>query len=425
MTIDLLYGRGTLPLVLPDGAHATIIRKLSVSALSDPEGAVREAYRQPTGSAPLAELAKRSWTACVVICDITRPVPNGVLLRPLVETLLKAGVQVTVLVATGLHRVGDTEEEARLIGDPWVHDRVTVAWHVATDDAEQTHLGSTPSGTPVDLDSRFVAADLRIVVGLVEPHFMAGWSGGRKVIAPGVAGHRTIRTFHSGRFMEDPHARPCNLIDNPLHRDQLAIVDLLGEVYGVDVVLDDERRIVHVSFGAILASHASAVAVAEQSCVVEVGRQFSTVVTTSAGNPLDLTYYQTVKGIVCALGILKPGGTLIIASECAEGLGSPHFRAAQQRLVTEGHVTFVERALAKPLADIDEWQTQKQAQAMRAGTVQLFSCLSAADRVDTGVACVDSLTVAVAESIAKHGDPDVAVIPEGPYVIPVVSRLAG
>ncbi len=419
MVIDLPYGHGTVPLQLPDEARATVVRKVPLPPLPDPEVAVREAYDSPIGCAPLADLARGKATACVVICDITRPVPNVVLLRPLVDTLVGAGVAVTVLVATGLHRIGDAAEEATLIGDPWVRERVTIAWHDATDDAAHTDLGPTGSGTPVTLDTRFVTAELRIVVGLVEPHFMAGWSGGRKVIAPGIAGHRTIRTFHSGAYMADPNARSCQLVDNPLHRDQLEIVAKVGEVYGVDVVLDDERRLVHVSFGDILASHAAAVAVAERSCVVPVGRRFATVVTTAAGHPLDLTYYQAVKGVVCALGILAPGGTLIIAAECAEGLGSSHFRDAQRQLLAGGHRAFVDRVLAKPLADIDEWQTQKLTEAMRVGTVCLLSGLSPADRADTGVECVDSLSSAVAAALARAGDPELAVIPEGPYVIPV------
>jgi nickel-dependent lactate racemase len=343
----------------------------------------------------------------------------------MVEILLDAGVAVTVLVATGLHRVGDATEEAALIGDPWVAERVTVAWHVATDDASHTDLGMTPHGTPVSVDSRFVDADLRIVLGLVEPHFMAGWSGGRKVIAPGVAGHRTIRRFHSAAFMADPAARPCTTIDNPLHREQLAIVAMIGETYSVDVVLDEERRLVHVSFGDILASHQAAVTVAERSCMVGVGRQFSTVVTTGAGHPLDLTYYQAIKGIVCALGILREGGTLIVAAECAEGLGSDHFRTAQRRLVRQGSERFVEAILDKPLADIDEWQTQELTKALSRGRVVLYSSLSEADRSDTAVECVDALTLAIAGAVQRSGDADIAVIPEGPYVIPHVLDADG
>ncbi len=174
------------------------------------------------GSLPLSQVAQGKKSACILICDITRPVPNRLFLRPMIETMVAAGIpldRITVLVATGLHRPNEGDELAELVGDPWVLDNVRVENHFARDDADHVDLGLTATrGTPVKLDRRFVEADLRIATGLVEPHFMAGWSGGRKVIAPGVAGHETIRTFHSARFMEDPLAVQCNLVGNPAAR---------------------------------------------------------------------------------------------------------------------------------------------------------------------------------------------------------------
>ncbi len=146
------------------------------------------------------------------------------------------------------------------MGDPWVMDNVRVGNHYARDDDDHVDLGRTATrGTPVSIDRRFVEADLRIATGLVEPHFMAGWSGGRKVVAPGVAGHETIRTFHSARFMEDPLAVQCNLVGNPLHEEQLEIVRMLGELYALNTVIDEDRDLVHVTFGEIIASHLAAV----------------------------------------------------------------------------------------------------------------------------------------------------------------------
>ena len=162
---------------------------------------------------------------------------------------------------------------------------------------------------------------------------MAGYSGGRKVIAPGIAHADTIRTFHSARFMEDPAAIQCNLDGNPLHEEQLAIVRMLGEVYAVNTVIDEDRDLVHVNFGEVIASHLAAVDFVAESVRVPVGRRFATVVTSAAGDPLDKTYYQTVKGMVTPLDILAPGGTLIVASACSEGFGSSEFRAAQRRLL--------------------------------------------------------------------------------------------
>ena len=282
-------------------------------------------------------------------------------------------------------------------------------------------LGTTPGRqVPVGLDRRLVEADLRIATGLVEPHFMAGYSGGRKVVAPGVAHHTTIRTFHSARFMEDPLAVQCNLQGNPLHEEQLAIIRMLGEVYALNTVIDDRRRLVHATFGEIIESHLATVAFARAYTEVPVGRRFSTVVTSAAGAPLDQTYYQTVKGMVTPLDILAPGGTLIIASECREGIGSSHFRAAQERLVALGPEAFLDSLLGKSLADVDEWQTEMQLKPMRAGRIQLFTTgLTPEDLKVTGVEPVADLTAAVAQAVTRQGDPEIAVIPEGPYVVPL------
>jgi nickel-dependent lactate racemase len=282
-------------------------------------------------------------------------------------------------------------------------------------------LGHTATrGTPIRIDRRFVEADLRIATGLVEPHFMAGWSGGRKVIAPGVAHHETIRTFHSARFMEDPLAVQCNLVGNPLHEEQLQIVGMLGEVYGLNTVLDEDRDLVCVTFGEIIASHAAAVEFVSSATRVPVSRKFSTVVTSSAGYPLDKTYYQTIKGMVTPLDILAPGGTLIIASECSEGFGSPEFRDAQTRLVELGPERFLATLTAKSLAEIDEWQTEMQMKAMRLGRVELYTTgLDDEERRITGVTNTPNVDLALQEAIARHNDPNVAFIPEGPYVVPV------
>jgi len=422
--VDIAFGRGHLSVRLPPAAQPTVIRKRKLPKLPDAQGAVRAVLDRPLAVPPLRELARGRSSACILVCDITRPVPNHLFLRPMIEDLLAGGVpaeRISVLVATGLHRPNEGAELAELIGDPWVQQTVRVVNHFARDDAAHVDLGPTRTrGTPVAIDRRFAEADLRIATGLVEPHFMAGWSGGRKVVAPGVAGHRTIRTFHSARFMENPLAVQCNLAGNPLHEEQLEIVRMLGEIYALNTVIDEDRDLAHVTFGEILASHAAAVDFVAASTTVPVSRRFATVVTSSAGYPLDKTYYQTVKGMVTPLDILAPGGTLIIASECSEGLGSAEFRASQARLVQLGPERFLATLTAKSLAEIDEWQTEMQLKPMRLGRVQLYTTgLDAEERRLTGVDLVDSVDAAVAASIAGHADPAVAVIPEGPYVVPI------
>jgi nickel-dependent lactate racemase len=392
--------------------------------LPDPAAAVAHALAAPVDAAPLAELARGRRSACVLICDITRPVPNRLFLGPLVRTLLDAGIPragITVLVATGLHRPNEGPELAELVGDPWVLETAAVANHDARADGDHVLLGRTPERhTVVRLDRRLVEADLRIATGLVEPHFMAGWSGGRKVIAPGVAHAETITTFHNAAFMAHPRAANCVLDGNPLHEEQVAIMGMLGGALALNTVIDDHRRLAFVNFGEVIQSHLQAVDFARRYARVAVGRRFRTVVASAAGHPLDRTYYQTVKGMVGPLDILEPGGDLIIASACSEGMGSKHYVEAQRRLVDLGVDGFASSIAGKPHADIDEWQTQMQLKPMRVGRVKLYTDgLEEHDAALTGVERVRDVTGAIADSMARHRDPRVAFVPEGPYVVPV------
>ncbi|HJP20845.1 MAG TPA: nickel-dependent lactate racemase [Alphaproteobacteria bacterium] len=423
MIVDLAFGKSTLAVELPTDCQATVLRKRPLPMLQDAAAALDQTLDRPLGAAPFDTLASGCKSACILICDITRPVPNGLFLGPMIRRLLAQGLaaeDIKVLVATGLHRPNEGAELAELVGDPWILETVEVANHFARNDADHVDLGRTAKrGTPIRLDRRFVEADLRIATGLVEPHFMAGYSGGRKVVAPGIAHEETIRTFHSARFMEDPAAIQCNLEGNPLHEEQLEIMSLLAPVYALNTVLDEERNLVHVNFGEIVESHLAAVEFVRGATEVAVERRFATVVTSAAGYPLDKTYYQTVKGMVTPLDILEPGGTLIIASECSEGFGSAEFAAAQKRLVELGPEAFLETLLAKTLADVDEWQTEMQLKPMRQGEIKFFTRgLSPDELAITGVETIPSVEAAVAEAVARSGDPAVAVIPEGPYVVP-------
>lgn len=428
--IELLYGTGRLDLQLPPDALVKTIRKPSMPVCESPTDELHAALNSPVAaegqSIPnLQEQATGKASACIAICDITRPVPNQLFLRPVIESLHAGGIplaNITVLVATGLHRPNLGDELDELLGDPWVLEHVPVINHDALDDDQHVDLGRTATrGTPVKIDRRFALADLRIATGLVEPHFMAGYSGGRKVIAPGLAHADTIRTFHNHAFMSNPAASNCNLTGNPLHEEQLEILKRLGGALAINTVIDEHRRLSFVNFGEILASHAEAVRFIESYCRVPVESCFDTVITSSAGYPLDKTYYQTVKGMVGASGILAEGGELFIASECSEGLGSDHYVDAQRYLTVNGASAFLESINGQPLAQIDAWQTQMQTKATSIGGVTLYSALDNQARSLTGIRCVDSRELferAIADSIDSSENRSVAVIPEGPYVIP-------
>ena len=420
MRITLAYGTRGLNLELPGDWDVTVLAKPPMPLLADPPSAIASALDSPLGCGRVGEEARGCASACILVCDVTRPVPNSLILRPIVERLLGAGLDpraITILVATGLHRPNEGEELSRLIGDPWVLEKVRVSNHLARQDEQHVLLGTTSLGIPVRLDRRFVEADLRIVVGLVEPHFMAGWSGGRKLVLPGVAHADTIAAFHAARMIGHARAAACTLEGNPLHETQREVIHMLGKVLGVNVVIDDRRRLSFASFGEIEESHAAAVRFADPFFSILVAGRFGTVLASGAGFPLDATYYQAVKGICAGAAILEPGGELFVAAACSEGFGSAEFRASQRLLRDLGKERFRAEAFGRARSRIDEWETVMLLKALDVGRVHLFS--EGLDGEDQKLTCVlpcADLLGELGACVARDPSRRIAVIPEGPYM---------
>jgi nickel-dependent lactate racemase len=423
MNINMKYGKTGLSLDLPGDIDVTLIQKETMPVLKDPEGAIKAAFANPVNGKTLREEAKGCRNCCILICDITRPVPNSLILPVLVKELLHAGMAlgaITIVVATGLHKPNEGDELRELVGSDWILDNVIVANHFARRDDDHEFIGTTSGGIEARLDRRFIQSDLRIVVGLVEPHFMAGYSGGRKIVAPGIAHEKTIREFHCARILEDCRASNCIIESNPLHAAQMEILQMVGRCLAVNTVIDEDRRISFVNFGEIEESHLEAVSFVRPYAEIKLKTRFKTVVTSSAGYPLDKTYYQTIKGMVGALDILEPGGDLIIVSACSEGIGSPEYAEAQLCLTDEGPEAFLRGIIEKKYAAVDEWQTEMQVKAMKRANIFLYTeGLTKEQQTLTGVTVIDSPSAAVTESVKAHSDSRVAVIPEGPYVIPL------
>ena len=397
-------------------------------SVRNPSGCVDNALTSPDGARDLASEARGSKSACIMICDVTRPVPNRFVIRPLIERLLDSGLQpkgITVLVATGLHRPNEGEELASLIGDPWVAAHAVVENHDARADDDHVLIGQTSQGVPVRIDRRVVDADVRVAVGLVEPHFMAGWSGARKLVLPGCAHADSITAFHSARMLEHPRAEACSLLDNPLHKAQTEALNLLGRTLAISVVINDARELSFASYGSAEESLAAAVRFAEPYVRVSVPEPFPVVLSTGAGFPLDATYYQGVKGICTGAAILEPGGELFVASSCEEGFGSVEFRAAQERLTRMGKEAFRMSVRQKDRSSIDEWQTVMLLRALDQGKIHLYSeFLSGEEIAISGAVPVRDLTEELSVVMARVPGRRLAVIPEGPYVAPYVRAPA-
>ena len=422
--VKLLYGKNGINLNIKDDWNANIIRKPLMPIIDDISGEVNKALNNPINSLSIDKISSKGKSLCSLVCDITRPVPNKLFLKQIIIKFINAGISadnILIIIATGLHRPASQDEINEIIGSSWVLKNIKIENHFARDDSMHKNIGTTKQGNIVKLDKRFVDADIKIATGLVEPHFMAGYSGGRKVIAPGIAHADTITTFHSARYMENPNATSCNLINNPLHEDQLEIVNMIGQVYAINCVIDEERNLSYINFGEIISSHMKAVNFVSSFAKVKCNNSYNTIITSAAGAPLDGTFYQTVKGMVTPLEILKKGGDLIITSECSEGLGSEEFIASQKKLLEIGPNKFLENILKKDFAAIDEWQTEMEIKSLIKGNIFLFSeGLSEKDKLYTGVNIINNIAKTIDESIKRHNNNNIAIIPEGPYVIPAI-----
>lgn len=426
MRLHLEYGRTGLEVDLPADRVVKCLGYRAAEPVADAEGAIRRALAEPIGARPLAELARGCQSACVVICDVTRPVPNRLILPPLLEALEAAGVpraKIVILVATGLHRPNLGDELVEMVGREVV-ERYRIENHDGHNRDEHVHLGTSPRGVPVWIDRRYVEAQLKITTGLVEPHFMAGFSGGRKLICPGIAHLDTIGRWHVPAFLEHPNARNGCLENNPVHEENTWIGRRAGCDFIVNVVLDAERRILSVVAGHMERAFEAGARFASRLARDTVSEPVDVVVTTSAGYPLDTTYYQSIKGMVGAMEIVKPGGTIIIAASMSEGIGSPEF----QRLFHENRTLdgFMERILGDGYFVPDQWQLEELAKVRRKARIKVVTGGLAPDVLRRlFVEPAASVEQAVAESLAEYGPAArIAVIPKGPYVIAEVDPKA-
>ena len=426
MNIHLDYGRTGLDVELPSENVVGVLDLTPAQPLGDPAGAVRAAISRPLGTRPLTEIARGRGNACIVVCDITRPVPNATVLPPLLAALADGGIpaeRVTILVATGTHRPNTGDELGTILGEAVRTSGCRVVNHVCTDEGSLRRVGTTSGGVPVALNTHYLDADLRITCGLIEPHFMAGYSGGRKMVMPGIASLSAIQDWHSPRFLEHPNATNGITRGNPVHEENTRIACLAPPDMIVDVVLDTARRVTGVFAGEMVQAWEAGVAFVEAHVRAPVPEPVDIVVTTSAGWPLDLTYYQTVKGMVGALPIVKPGGHIIIASACAEGIGGPDF---SRTLLGTRDLQSLVRAMQQPDWEPipDQWQVEELAKATRNNPVVCVS-EGISDDVMGRLFAAPAPTVeaAVSDALAVHGPgATVAVIPKGPYVIPYIAQ---
>ena len=419
MRVRLEYGRTGLDVELPDDRVTRVLCYKEAAPLADPQRALQQLLDRPINSPPLSSLAVGRQSACIVVCDITRPVPNELILRPILQTLEAAGIsrdQITILIATGLHRPNDGDELVEVLGSE-IAKNYRIENHFGQNQQQHTYLGESPRDVPIWIDSRYVEADLKVTVGLIEPHFMAGFSGGRKLICPGIAGFETIKAWHSPQFLEHPNAASGQLGGNPVHEENTWIAQKAGCDFIVNVVIDDLRRPLKFVAGDMIAAFNEGAKFVRDVMTDSIAEPVDIVVTSSAGYPLDTTFYQSIKGMVGALPLVKEGGTIILAASMSEGVGSDEFRRGMDE--NPDLSQFVERILHTDYFFMDQWQLEELARVARKAEVKVFTDGLPAETLERYyVEPVLSVETAVAQAISQHGpESRIAVIPKGPYVL--------
>ena len=420
MQVGMKYGRDLLEVEIPDQNLAGVLTLQKSVPIEQPERAVWDAIESPIHSAPLAALAKDRTSACVVISDVTRPVPNKLILPPILQTLESSGIpreKITILIATGIHRPNEGKELEEMVGTE-IMNSYRIRQPFFTEDLEtHKYLGLTQGGAPVYIDNTYLESDLKVTTALIEPHLMAGYSGGRKSICPGLASIETMKVLHGPQILEHPKASVGNLEGNPLHIEATEIALMAGVDFNVNVTIDDQRRLTGIFAGDIVESHLEGVRFVERQVKVTLPKPVDAVLVSSAGYPLDTTFYQAVKGMLAAVEIVKQDGSIILVAECSQGIGSGPF--TDLILKTKDLKQFIHDIHDPDNFVIDQWQLEELAKAAKKAEIYCYADGIPHDQLkDLFVQPIRTPQEGIERVLAKHGtDAQIAALPDGPYVL--------
>ncbi len=423
-------GRDSVSIDVP--ADALVYESCFPAPGRGPEEAVLHSVAHPIGAPTLADALeqRRPGPVCVVVSDITRPVPYRHFLPGLLALVEEAGVprsDIFLLVATGMHRPSTSEEREEMFGE--AAGRYRVVDHVAENDEDLVELPQRSwSGARVRLNRRYMEAGFRLITGLVEPHFMAGFSGGRKAVCPGLASLETVQHFHGAEILSDANAANGILDGNPCHEESLSVARMAPPDFCVNVVINRRRDVVAAFSGGLEAAHLAAVEVVRKFACPPVRQEADVVVTSCGGYPLDATFYQCVKGMVGCLPAVRPGGAVVAFGGCSEGIGSEAYVDLMRGYAGRWR-DFLEDIREPGSFVKDQWELQMQTRVLeKVGQENLHFVTDGLTDEQLGWCSVSGHHVSaggVAQTVQELLDrlaipgATVAALPEGPYCTPV------
>jgi lactate racemase len=418
MRVRLDYGVEGLEVDLPQ-ERVTVIEPVFKPAIAEPHAALIAALRTPLGRPPLRELVRRGQTVAISVCDITRAQPRQLMLAALFEEMADVAPEdVTILIATGTHRTNTPAELEKMLGADIVR-RYRVVNHDSRDLASLEYCGTTATGVAVFLNRAWINADIKITTGFVEPHFFAGFSGGPKMVAPGLAGLQTVLVLHDAQRIGHPNATWGITEGNPIHDDVREIARMVGVDFSVDVTLNRDQNITAVFAGDLFLEHRAACESAKRDAMRAVDSPFDVVLTTNSGFPLDQNLYQAVKGMSAAAKVVKPGGTIVCAAECCDGLPS-HGSYGEVLASQPSPEKLLAMINAPGYSTPDQWQVQIQAQLQLKARVMVKTGGLTPEAVRAAhFQPVEDVGTAVIEAMRHAGaGATLCVLPHGPQTIP-------
>lgn len=422
MRVSIAYGRGELEIDLPDGVPVQVITPAETSGLPDERAALLEAMRNPIGCPPLRDIIPAGAQVAIVFSDITRPMPNDRVLPVLLEEVESARPGGVILInALGTHRPNSPEELERMLGGEIV-SRYRIIQHDPFAEDELKYLGESSFGHPLWVNRTFAEADVRILTGFIEPHMFAGFSGGPKAVLPGIAGERTILLNHSAPMLNHPRATWGATRGNPIWEEMLEMAVLANPDFLLNVTLNARREITGVFAGALRPAHARGVAFAREHAMVPVDGRFDIVITSNAGYPLDMNVYQAVKGMSVAAEVVKPGGHIIVAAECWDGVPD---HGEYKRLLHAGRdpAHLLEMMSRPDFLVRDQWEVAIQARVQVMAHVYLkCSYLSDEEVRKIHLTPCHDIGELVRELVRELGSPRICVLPQGPLVVPYLAE---
>lgn len=422
MRITLAYGKSGLPLELDDSLDVTVVEPTYVPALPDPAAAVRRALASPIGSPPLCDLVRPGMRVGVVFSDITRPAPNPLLLSAVLEVLDAApGLEIVLFNALGTHRPNTEAELRGMVGDA-IFERRRIVQNDAFDPSTQVRVGTTSKGHETWLNAELMRCDLKVLTGFIEPHLFAGFSGGGKAVMPGMAGQRTVLGNHDAGMVGHPQAIWGVTRGNPVWEEVREVAGQAGRLFLLNVTLNRDKAVTGVFAGDLDEAHAAGCAFVKSKAMIAVPRPFDIVVTTNSGYPLDINLYQSVKGMRAADQIVRPGGAIIIATRCSDGIPE---HGLYGKILRESRTPaeLLARIRAPGFLEQDQWQAHIQALIQQKAAIHVRSDGLTDDQIRAALLLPCSrIEDAIAGLLASYGrGASICVMPEGPQTIPYVA----